>query len=236
MILTSQWTGIHAGAVFLVSATVEWTAIALSPTDTRDTLLITLFLQSFESFTFGSVHLSGSAGVSAHVNPTGVEKIFGIDAANTNASAEGAAHVFQTTAMAGSTNQATHAAFAPILGLWRSDHLSSAAMASRRIIIDSVRITDEIIATAPAHTFTVLGPHIIASVAVAITAKTGHTVAEAAADLEVNVGSAVESNTNTACRMHELDIATAVEDANFALSVGDGLDTTLEIESTTLTK
>lgn len=66
--------------------------------------------------------------------------------------------------------------------------------------------------------------HVVSTVAVARTADTSHPATVAAADLEVGVGPAVESDSHTARGMHELHDSARVEDTDLASPDGDGRD------------
>lgn len=84
------------------------------------------------------------------------EKIVAVDAGNFHALAERSSEIAETTAESLGADQAAHASLAPVLGLRRSDNSTLTTVTARRVIWDSVGVSNKIVSPFASDAFATL--------------------------------------------------------------------------------
>lgn len=109
-----------------------------------------------ESLALGSMLLATVSGVCADVDLARIEEFLGVDSSNADAFAEGTTRVTETAAELLRPDETGHGSLTPLLWLRGSDSPSAATVTARGVILDSVGITDQVVATLAANTLTTL--------------------------------------------------------------------------------
>jgi len=128
VVFTSLGARVHIGAVFLVRAAMERTAVPRSPVDAGDSLLVTALLQSLECLALGALHLPAVAGVGTDIDFTRIEQLLWVKACDLDAFAKRSTGILEATTKSGSSNLTLHSTLAPRFRLGRSGCFAATAM------------------------------------------------------------------------------------------------------------